>query len=68
MVVKKFSQGISEFIMSVKVPRGHVHLDEVIEEIEKTTNLIIDRSKISGLGFDYKDNDFAYWTIRVWAS
>ncbi len=67
MVKEKFSEGIADFIMALKVPRGEVHIDEVIDKIEITTNLLVSRSKISGLGFDYKDNKFTYWTIRVWA-
>jgi len=66
-VKEKFSQGISDFRMSVKVPRGNAHIDEVIDEIEETTNLSVSRSKLSGLGLDYKDNDYTYWTINVWA-
>jgi len=66
MTREKFSKGISDFRMSVKIPRGLTNIDTVIDEIESTTNLIISRSKISGLGLDYKDNDFSYWTIRVW--
>jgi len=67
MVREKFSQGIGDFRMSVKVPRLQIHIDEVIDEIEKTTNLLISRSRIGGLGLDYKDNEFTYWTIRVWS-
>jgi len=67
MTREKFLKGISDFRMSVKVPRGLAHIDEVIDEIEATTNLLVSRSKIEGLGLDYKDNDFTYWTIRVWA-
>jgi hypothetical protein len=67
MAKEKFGKGIGDFRMSIKVPRGQVHIDEVIKEIESTTNLEVSRSKISGLGLDYKDNEFAHWTIRVWA-
>jgi hypothetical protein len=67
MTKDKFSKGIPDFRMSVKVPRGLAHIDEVIAEIEATTNLLIDRSRIAGLGLDHKDNDFTYWTVRVWA-
>lgn len=64
-VKEKFSQGISDFRMSVKVPRGNAHIDEVIDEIEETTNLSVSRSNLCGLGLDYKDNDYSYWTIQV---
>ena len=67
MTKEKFANGIPDFRMSVKVPRGLAHVDEVIDEIESTANLRISRSKISGLGLDYKDDISAYWTIRVWS-
>ena len=59
-------KGNDNFRMDVSVPRFTHHIDEVTDELEKTTNLSFSRSKISGLGLQHKDDTHTHWHIGVW--
>jgi len=63
----KFSKGIEVVRTSVEIPSGN-HIDDLIDEIESTTNLLITRTKISGCGFSHNTENGKVWNIRVFTN
>ena len=60
---ENLGQGYSVCKMNVEVPY-HLHIDEVIERIEETTNLLVSRVG-SGLGFQMKSYTKKLWTVGI---
>lgn len=59
------TRGIKDFKMTVEVPFGTT-IDEVIDEIENNTNLLVGRERYRGCGFQHNTNIGKVWFINVW--